>query len=63
MFTLGQQALTVLALLAIYQFVLWWIDGVTHHGVSLWGRWLPVFTGALFWPVFTGFMDRYLARG
>ena len=62
MFTLGQQALTVLALLALYQFLLWWIDGVTHHPVSNWGRWLPVLTGALLWPVLTGFMGRYLAR-
>jgi rod shape-determining protein MreD len=63
MFTIGQQALTVLALLAIYQFLLWWIDGITHHPLSNWARWLPVFTGALLWLPFTGFMDRYLARG
>lgn len=62
MFTLLQQALFVFAQLAIYQFILFWIDGVTGHRVADWTRWLPVFTGALLWPVLMGFMGRFLTR-
>jgi len=48
-----QLLLTVLALLALYQFVLFWINGiagVNTPGVSYWG---PVLTGSLIWPLLT----------
>lgn len=63
MFTLLQQALFVFSLLAFYQFILFWIDGVTGHPLSTWARWLPAVTGALLWPVLAGFMGRFLTRG
>lgn len=48
---LMQQALVVLAVLALYEFVLWAIDGWSGHPLSTALRWIPVFTGALLWPI------------
>jgi rod shape-determining protein MreD len=62
MFSLLQQSLFVLSLLWLYQFILFWIDGVTGHPVTDWARWLPVVTGALLWPVLTGFLGRFMTR-
>lgn len=63
MYHLSQQSLVVFALLLLYQFLLFWIDGVTGHPVTAWVRWLPVLTGALLWPVLTGLMGRIMIRG
>lgn len=62
MFPLAQQSLVVLALLFTYQFVLFWVDGVTGHPLTDWARWLPVLTGALVWPVLTGLLGRLTSR-
>ena len=62
MFPLLHQSLVVLSLLWLYQFTLFWIDGVTGHPLTDWVRWLPVITGALLWPVLVGLMDRLLTR-
>jgi rod shape-determining protein MreD len=62
MFPLLHQTLVVLSLLWLYQFMLFWIDGVTGHPLTDWVRWLPVVTGALLWPVQVGLMDRLMAR-
>jgi len=63
MFPLMHQSLVVMSLLWIYQFTLFWVDGVTGHPLTDWARWLPVLTGALLWPPFTGLMGRITARG
>ena len=52
-----QQAFTVLVLLVLYQFLVFWIDGIVGHPVLTWTRWLPVATGALLWPVLVAIMD------
>ena len=62
-FPLSQLAATVFALLALYQFLLVWINGVagtTAPAVTYWG---PVVTGTLIWPVFYLFLSgvRYKA--
>lgn len=62
MFSLLQQSLFVFSQLALYQFVLFSIDGFTGHPVTDWTRWLPVITGTLLWPVLMGFMGRFLTR-
>ena len=62
MFPLLHQSLVVLSLLWLYQFILFWIDGVTGHPLTDWVRWLPVITGALLWPVLAGFMGHLLSR-
>ena len=49
MFTPLHQAAVVFSLLWVYQFLLFWIDGVSGHPLTTWARWLPVFTGALCW--------------
>jgi rod shape-determining protein MreD len=63
-FPLSQMTATVFALLALYQFLLFWINGVAGlhtDAVSYWG---PVITGTVLWPfismVFGGV--RYRAR-
>ena len=63
MFPLIHQSLVVLALLAVYQFLLFWIDGVTGHPLTDWTRSLPAITGALLWPVVTGLLGRFMSRG
>jgi rod shape-determining protein MreD len=50
-FPISQLTATVFALLALYQFVLLWINGIvgiTAPGPSYWG---PVISGAILWPV------------
>jgi len=46
-----QLTATIFALLALYQFLLFWINGVAGIGVSSVYYWGPVITGTLFWPV------------
>ena len=49
-FPISQLTATVFALLALYQFILFWINGVAgipSPAVSYWG---PVITGAIVWP-------------
>ncbi|MGB5346859.1 MAG: rod shape-determining protein MreD [Woeseia sp.] len=50
-FPLSQLTMTVFALLGIYQFLLFWINGVagiSAPGAQYWG---PVLTGTLVWPL------------
>lgn len=63
-FPASQMSVTVFALLAFYQFILFWINGVagvTTTAITYWG---PVITGALIWPVLTLFFGgiRYRAH-
>jgi len=51
MFTILQQAAVVLLLLFLYHFIVFWIDGMIGHGLTLWARWLPVLSGAVLWPL------------
>lgn len=43
-----QQALVVLALVVIYEFVLFWTDGIAATSADV--RWEPVIPSALLWP-------------
>lgn len=61
-FPIWQQTLTVSMLLALYQFVVFWIDGVIGAPVTTWARWIPVFTGALLWPVLVAVLDTWNRR-
>jgi rod shape-determining protein MreD len=45
-----QQAMFVLLALALYELVLFMIDGWTGHPVTSLLRWVHVLTGALIWP-------------
>jgi rod shape-determining protein MreD len=50
-FPLSQLAFTVLMLLGLYEFILFWVDGVAGRTVPLVERWLPPLTGTLAWVV------------
>lgn len=56
-FPVWQQAFTVLIMLAIYHFLVFWIDGIIGSSVTAWSRWLPALVGAVFWPVLVALMD------
>ena len=50
-FPLLQMAATMLGLLSIFRFVLFWINGVAGVSTSAVTYWGPIVTGALLWPV------------
>ncbi len=52
-FPMQQLTATVFAILALYQFVLFWINGVAGVDVPPVHYWGPVITGTLFWPLQT----------
>ncbi|MED5535636.1 MAG: rod shape-determining protein MreD [Pseudomonadota bacterium] len=57
-FPVWQMCMSVLFMLAIYEFVLFWIDGVAGRTVPYVERWAPVITGVLLWPLILGILDR-----
>ena len=57
-FPISQLALTVLILLGLYEFILFWIDGVAGRTVPVIERWAPPLTGTLVWLVLLAFFDR-----
>jgi rod shape-determining protein MreD len=61
-FSVLHQSLTIFALLAGYQFVLFWIDGATGNPVTAFGRWLAPVIGALIWPPLAGLLGRLHER-
>lgn len=48
-FPVSQLGITVFLLLGLYEFVLFWIDGMAGRSVPLAERWLPPITGTLVW--------------
>ncbi len=50
-FPMQQLAATVFALLALYQFLLFWINGVAGVDAPAVAYWGPVLSGTLMWPV------------
>ena len=61
-FPIYHQTLTVFMLLALYEFVLFWIDGIIGQPVTTWMRWLPVITSTLVWPVLVAMLDTWNRR-
>jgi rod shape-determining protein MreD len=57
-FPVSQLAITVVILLGLYEFVLFWIDGMAGRTVPLIERWLPPLTGTLVWLLMYVFLDR-----
>ena len=49
-FPLSQLTATIFALLALYQFLLFWINGVAGIDAPPVKYWGPVISGTLFWP-------------
>ena len=56
-FPVSQIALTVLILLGLYEFILFWIDGVANRTVPLIERWAPPLTGTLAWLALLALLD------
>ena len=50
-FPIIQLTATVFALLALYQFVLFWINGVAGVNAPVVAYWGPVLSGTLVWPL------------
>ena len=50
-FPILQLTISVFSLLAMYQFILFWINGVTGVSAPAVDYWGPVITGTLVWPV------------
>ncbi len=48
-----QMSMTVCALLALYQFILFWINGVAGVNTPAITYWGPVISGSLLWPLIT----------
>ena len=55
-FPVWQLSVTVFLLLVIYEFMLFWIDGVAGRSVPIIERWAPVVSGALVWPLVLGYL-------
>lgn len=61
-FSILSQSLTIFALLAGYQFILFWVDGATGNPVTNFGRWLAPVVGAVIWPLLSGSLSRVRER-
>ncbi|MGN8199978.1 rod shape-determining protein MreD [Salinisphaera sp. RV14] len=57
-FPLIQQGLLMLPVFALYEFVLFWIDGASGLDVNQWWRWLPVLSSAALWPIWAFVLER-----
>lgn len=61
-FPMSQQTATVFMLLAVYQFIVFWLDGIVGQPVTTWMRWLPVISGAMLWPLLVAALDTWNRR-
>jgi len=61
-FPIYHQTLTVFMLLTLYEFLLFWIDGIIGQAVTTWMRWLSVITSTLLWPLLVGILDTWNRR-
>jgi rod shape-determining protein MreD len=57
-FPVSQLAMTVIALLSLYEFMLFWVDGVAGRTVPLIERWAPVTTSTVLWILMLVFLER-----
>ena len=57
-FPASQLAITVFVLLCLYEFILFWIDGIAGRNVPLAERYVPPFTGTLVWLGLLFLFDR-----
>jgi rod shape-determining protein MreD len=58
-FPVSQVTLTVTVLLALYEFILFCIDGVAGRTVPPIERWAPVLTGTVVWLFLVALLDRH----
>ena len=55
-FPIWQLSVCVILLLGLYEFILFWIDGVAGRTVPTIEPWAPVVSGALVWPFVLGYL-------
>ncbi len=48
---LQAMAMGLVPIWALYVFLMFWIDGLTHHHADPLRRWLPLLTTTLLWPL------------
>lgn len=53
-----QQALVLLPILVVYEFILFWIDGILGYDVAPLQRWLPAIASAVIWPLWSLGLER-----
>lgn len=56
-FPMSQLTATVFSLLALYQFILFWVNGVVGIPVASIQYWAPVISGALLWPLVSSLLN------
>lgn len=56
-FPLWQATLALAPAWAVYAFLMFWIDGLTHHSADAARRWLPVLSTTLLWPFVAGLLN------
>lgn len=56
-FPILHQAVTVLMLVMVYHFLLFWIDGVVGNSFNSWLRIVPILVGGALWPVLVAVLD------
>jgi rod shape-determining protein MreD len=61
-FPIQQLTATVFAILALYQFILFWVNGVAGVDVPAVYYWGPVISGTLLWPVITVLLSGVRSR-
>jgi rod shape-determining protein MreD len=49
--------LTIVLLLALYEFVLFWVDGAAGRTVPVTSRWAPTLSGAVLWLIVWSLFD------
>lgn len=54
-----QQGLLLLPILALYEFTLFWIDGINGRIMDPLWRWLPVLTTTAIWPLWHNLQERF----
>ncbi len=57
-FPMSQQVATVFMLVAMHEFILFWVDGVSGQSGGDWRRWLPVVSSAACWPIVQAIMQQ-----
>lgn len=56
-FPIGQQTATAFMLIAVYEFLLYWVDGISGAPGSDWRRWLSVLSSAMVWPIVASLLN------
>ena len=61
-FPISQQMVTAAILIAVVQFLIFWVDGVAGEPTDDPRRWIPILSSALLWPVVSSILNRVRQR-